>query len=144
MLTGSIPSELGLIPDTHCSFSSNQLTGSLPTELGLMRDLPWVHENSLTGTLPTGNFLNRSVLGTRYDLPLFLLFFCFLSKYRWLRLYTELQNMPNLTKVSTLYFGFMVPSDDAFWLPLLISLVEELTVALLSYLVTSCTFIQTT
>ena len=56
-LTGTIPSELGLLSD-HMRllfFNSNELTGSLPTELGNLKALEKINlqYNQLSGSLPT-------------------------------------------------------------------------------------------
>lgn len=57
-MTGSIPSEIGLLSDhlTYIWIMSNQLEGSLPTELGQLSDklqFLLLDTNELTGELPT-------------------------------------------------------------------------------------------
>jgi Leucine-rich repeat (LRR) protein len=55
-LTGSIPTELGLLSNlTDLYLYGNLLTGTIPTELGLLSNLTWLSldNNSLTGSIPT-------------------------------------------------------------------------------------------
>ena len=55
-LTGSLPSELGLLTQlTRFGLYSNQATGSLPTELGLLTKLRlvYLYDNALTGSVPS-------------------------------------------------------------------------------------------
>eukprot|EP00957_Ditylum_brightwellii_P086079 6549170-Ditylum_brightwellii.AAC.1 len=56
MLTGSLPTELGVLNNiAHIYLDNNQLTGSIPSEWGGLEDLKhfYLHENSLIGFLPT-------------------------------------------------------------------------------------------
>jgi Leucine-rich repeat (LRR) protein len=55
-LTGSIPTELGLLGNLMgLNLSGNSLTGTIPTELRLLSNLTWLSldNNSLTGSIPT-------------------------------------------------------------------------------------------
>lgn len=53
-MTGSIPSQVGLLPLRKLELQNNVLTGSIPTELGQIPDLDelWLSYNRLPGTLP--------------------------------------------------------------------------------------------
>ena len=57
-LTGTIPSEIGLLSDTLIAWSCavNSLTGELPSEIGLLTLSKYlaVNDNSFSGTIPTG------------------------------------------------------------------------------------------
>ena len=66
-LTGSIPSEIGILTNlTHLSLSSNFLTGNIPLEIGNLTNLTWLDlgVNQLTGSIPSeiGNLTNLSRL----------------------------------------------------------------------------------
>lgn len=56
-LTGSIPSELGLLSDslTDLALAKNSLTGSMPTELGMLSNVErlLLYQTSLNATVPT-------------------------------------------------------------------------------------------
>ena len=55
-LTGSIPAELGDLPNLqNLDLHSNRLTGGIPTELGDLSNLNalWLHNNELRGPIPT-------------------------------------------------------------------------------------------
>ena len=54
-LTGSIPTELGLLTKLYSlSFENNNHTGPIPSELGLLTKIGKLHlgNNSLTGAIP--------------------------------------------------------------------------------------------
>lgn len=67
-LTSTIPSEVGTMSSLRFFFAgNNQLTGSLPTEFGLLRDkrLSWIHvqDNFLTGSFPSFLLSNMTRIG---------------------------------------------------------------------------------
>ncbi|CAB9496616.1 receptor-like protein kinase precursor [Seminavis robusta] len=70
-LTGSIPSELGLLPLKRLILTSNTLTGSIPHELLNLTSLErlFLGENDLTGTLPSeiGQLTNLEYLYLNYN-----------------------------------------------------------------------------
>lgn len=55
-LSGTIPSEIGMLSNLHSlSLSSNALSGTIPTEIGMLQQIEVLnlHNNKLTGVIPT-------------------------------------------------------------------------------------------
>ena len=55
-LTGTIPTEIALMPDlASLSLTNSTLSGPIPTELGTLTNLRrlWLYNNKLTGNIPT-------------------------------------------------------------------------------------------
>jgi hypothetical protein len=55
VITGTIPTEIGLLTDiASISITNSSLTGTIPTEFGNLSDLRrlWLYNNQLTGQIP--------------------------------------------------------------------------------------------
>ena len=69
-LTGSIPSEIGLLTSLNSlNFAINELIGSIPSEIGLLTSLEELYlcYNALTGTIPSEIGLLTSLYDINFE-----------------------------------------------------------------------------